>query len=114
MSSAITPEQTTNTNAAAEQAITCEAGTAWATTTGASRGVDVSFTLTVDGSEIEGECTLAPARYDGRMVALSSCPDLWVSGAALGRLRNLPDATFRAALEAVESACSPMAQDAAS
>ena len=106
MSSAITPEQTTNTNAAAEQAITCEAGTAWATTTGVERGVD--------GSEIEGECTLAPARYDGRMVALSSCPDLWVSGAALGRLRNLPDATFRAALEAVESACSPMAQDAAS
>jgi len=66
--------------------------------------VDVDVAVTIAGSILAGEVTLAPQQHDGRLAAYGAQPDQWVSGALLGALRGLDAAAFRPALDAIESA----------
>lgn len=69
---------------------------------------DVDITVTIDGTEHEGEVTLIPAEDRnacGRLVAWGS-PDHWVDGKLLSVLKELDGRTFTEALKAIESAAS--------
>ena len=67
--------------------------------------LDYDVTVTIGDREIEGEITLSPQQYDGRLASWGGSPDHWVSGGLLQTLRTLDDTTFRSALAAIEQAC---------
>jgi hypothetical protein len=48
--------------------------------------VDVDVTVTIGDRVIEGEVTLVPAQYDGRLVSYGTAPDQWISGGLLAEL----------------------------
>jgi hypothetical protein len=85
------------------------AGAATKTTTGVERGVDVDFTLTLNGEDIDGEVTLRP-HEDGRP-GYGSWGDAanWVDGAVLARIRGLDHHEYRQILLAIEDATSRVA-----
>ena len=89
--------------------ITVTAGAATETTTGAEGGIDVDFTATIDGRELDGECTLL-RDHTGRWGAWGG-PDHWLDGATWAQVRDLADDVRRAVLDAIEAECSPVAAE---
>ncbi len=72
---------------------------------------DVEVIVQIPGLEpIEGEVTLAPRPYDGRLAAYGPRPDQWVSGNLLRQLNQLCDRDFRATLDAIEAAACDAAE----
>lgn len=66
---------------------------------------DVEVVVQIPGLDpIEGEVTIAPCQYDGKLEAYGCGPDNWLSGWLLCQLRDLCDRDFRAALDAIEAA----------
>lgn len=87
--------------------LTVDVGCSSPTTTGVDKGLDVNFTLTLDGVDYEGEATLLPCA-DGRPGYESwGSVDHWLDGATLAALRklDLDDSDFRAVLDRISSEC---------
>jgi hypothetical protein len=87
--------------------ITVTAGCVSPTTTGVERGVDVDFTLELDGKTIEGEVTLLPREDGSPGYASWGQPDHWLDGRTLARLRalDLSHDDYRSILTEIETAC---------
>lgn len=88
--------------------IDVKAGEASDTATGVDGGIDVAFTLFIDGEALRGEVTLRAPGGSLRYGAWGQ-PDHWVDGRTLARLRDLPVVEYRDALAAIETATSPVA-----
>lgn len=87
--------------------MTIETGDASMTTTGVEGGIDVGFTLVVDGVRHEGSCTLLPAD-DGRR-AYESWGDMdhWLDGRTCAVVRDIGER--REALDLISVECGPVA-----
>ncbi len=86
-----------------------EAGIATATDTGVEGGVDVCFTLTLDGVEHDGEVTLLP-HADGRPgYGIWGVLDHWLDGRTVALLRDRDREDDGDILDAIEAACAPEA-----
>jgi len=86
------------------------AGTASPTTTGVEGGIDVDFTLTLNGVEHEGEVTLLP-HEDGRPGYSSwGAPDNWVDSRTLRAIRDLDRDVYSDILDAILAETSPEAK----
>lgn len=77
-------------------------------TIGLAGSYDVDVSIEIDGVTLTGEVTLAPRQYDGRLAAVGDCPDMWISGDLLAKIRNRDDALD--AYDALESAACKVAQ----
>lgn len=66
--------------------------------------LDIDVTVTVGDVTIDGEITLAPRQYDGRLAAYGATADHWVSGAMLAQLARMAGDDLRGWLDAIESA----------
>lgn len=96
-----------------EEPVEVSVGVVSPTTEGVEGAMDVDVTVTLsDGTEIEGEVTLARQSYDGAWAAYGPAPDYWISGALLARLQVLGRRAFRDACQEIE-ACAAAACDEA-
>jgi hypothetical protein len=87
-----------------EEPVTVAVSVASPTTTDVEGALDVDVTVTLsDGTEIEGEVTLARREHDGAWAAYGDAPDYWISGALLARLHCLGRRAFRGACQEIES-----------
>jgi hypothetical protein len=87
-----------------EEPVTVTVSVASPTTTGVEGALDVDVTVTLaDGTEVEGEVTLARREHDGAWAAYGDAPDYWISGALLAQLHRLGRRAFRDACQEIES-----------
>jgi len=89
-----------------DNAITVIASTARPTSYDVAGGVDVEFTITIDGETIDGECTLAPDHM-GRMRSYGEDAGHWVDGRTLSMI---PAEDTRAVCRAIRDVCIPVAE----
>lgn len=88
-----------------------EAGCASVTTTGVAGGIDVCFTLTLDGAGLDGEVTLLP-HEDGRPgYGAWGSVDHWLDGRTVAALRRLSSADHAEVCDAILEATAPVAED---
>lgn len=88
------------------------AGVASKTTTDVERGIDVDFSLTLDGEEMDGEVTLLPHEDGRRGFGRWGSVDNWLDGATVRRIRDLDRDTWSDVLSAIETACAEAADAA--
>jgi hypothetical protein len=91
--------------------VTCEGDNARETSTGVERGIDVDFTLTINGEEYEGEVTLLPHEDGSRGYGAWGEPNHWVDGRTITRIRDLASDDYTTVLDAIEAATAPVATD---
>lgn len=88
----------------------CEAGNASETSTGVDRGIDVDFTLTLDGVEIEGEVTLLPHEDGSPGYGAWGSVENWLDGRTVAKIRHLDKGDYSDVCGAILEATAPVAR----